>query len=53
MTGHPTELRQCVSHGGIPNAQDLHTPMMIPSGLPKEVLDLPAHPYDTSPRAPE
>ena len=28
-------------------------PMMIPSGNPKEVLDLPAHPYDTSPRAPE
>ena len=28
-------------------------PMMIPSGNPKEVLDLPAHPYDTGPRAPE
>ena len=28
-------------------------PMMIPSGYPKEVLDLPACPYDTGPRAPE
>ena len=28
-------------------------PMMIPSGNLKEVLDLPAHPYDTGPRAPE
>ena len=27
--------------------------MMIPSGNPKEVLDLPVCPYDTSPRAPE
>ena len=31
-----------------------YTPlMMIPSGNPKEVLDLPVHPYDTGPRAPE
>ena len=28
-------------------------PMMIPSGNPKEVLDLSAHPYATSPRVPE
>ena len=28
-------------------------PMMIPSGYPKEVLDLPAHSYDTGPRASE
>ena len=28
-------------------------PMMIPSGNLKEVLDLPACPYDTSSRAPE
>ena len=28
-------------------------PMMIPSGNPKEVPDLPACPYDTGPRAPE
>ena len=28
-------------------------PMMIPSGFPKEVLDLPVRPYDTGPRAPE
>ena len=28
-------------------------PMMIPSGNPKEVLDLPVCPYDTGPRAPE
>ena len=27
--------------------------MMIPSGFPKEVLDLPACPYDTGPGAPE
>ena len=27
--------------------------MMIPSGNPREVLDLPVCPYDTSPRAPE
>ena len=27
--------------------------MMIPSGNLKEVLDLPVHPYDTGPRAPE
>ena len=27
--------------------------MMIPSGNPKEVLDLPTCPYDTGPRAPE
>ena len=24
MTGHPAEPKQCVSHGGIPNARDLH-----------------------------
>ena len=28
-------------------------PMMIPGGNLKEVLDLPVHPYDTGPRAPE
>ena len=28
-------------------------PMMMPSGNPKEVLELPAHPYNTGPRAPE
>ena len=28
-------------------------PMMIPGGNPMEVLDLPAHPYDTGLRAPE
>ena len=28
-------------------------PMMIPSGNLKDVLDLPVHPYDTGPRAPE
>ena len=27
--------------------------MMIPGGNPMEVLDLPVHPYDTGPRAPE
>ena len=29
MMGHPTELRQCTSRGGIPDAQDLHAGLCI------------------------
>ena len=38
--GHPTELRQCVSHGGIPNARDLHAGLCILwiSGTLSEVI---------------
>ena len=43
---HPAEPRQCVSHGGIPNARDLHAGpcvLRISGTLPEVYLGIRQH----------